>query len=100
MLEKTFAAHFPSGRHGYNPNSPRLSGSEDFSILATAVEKPSTFFLYGGVDPEAWDEAERMGTILEDIPVSHGPFYAPVVQPTLRVGVDGYVGAALTWLIR
>lgn len=99
-LEETFNAHFKPGDHGYRSNCPRLSGSEDFGILATAVDKPATFFIYGGVDKEVWDQAEKDGRLLEDIPVNHSAFFAPVIQPTLRVAVDGYAAAALTWLAK
>jgi len=99
-LEETFSAHFKPGDHSYNSNCPRLSGSEDFSILATKVDKPATFFIYGGVDPEVWDQAEKEGRLLEDVPVNHSAFFAPVVHPTLQVAVDGYAVAALTWLAK
>jgi hypothetical protein len=44
-----------------------------------------------------WDKAEREGKIHE-LPGNHSPLFTPVVQPTLTVGVDGYVAAALTFL--
>jgi hypothetical protein len=33
-----------------------------------------------------------------DIPVTHSPAFAPVVQPTLDVGPQALVVAALAWL--
>lgn len=33
-----------------------------------------------------------------DIPVNHNPGFAPVLQPTLDVGTQALVGAALAWL--
>jgi metal-dependent amidase/aminoacylase/carboxypeptidase family protein len=51
-LEETFNAHFKPGDHGYHSNCPRLSGSEDSGILATAADKPATFFIYDEVDKE------------------------------------------------
>ena len=51
-LEETFNAHFRPGDHDYHSNCPRLSESKDFDILATAVDKPAAFFIYGGVDKE------------------------------------------------
>ncbi|KAJ4374103.1 hypothetical protein N0V83_002842 [Neocucurbitaria cava] len=97
-LEKTFSQHFEVGKHGYNSDISRLQGSEDFGILATAIGKPSCFFLYGGIDPEVYDRAEKEGRMNEDIPGNHSPYFAPVVQPTLTTGMDGYVVAALTFL--
>jgi hypothetical protein len=61
------------------------------------VEKPSCFFLYGGVDPDVYDKAEKEGK-MKELPGNHSPFFAPVVQPTLRCGVEGYVVAGLTFL--
>jgi metal-dependent amidase/aminoacylase/carboxypeptidase family protein len=96
-LEKTFAEHFGAGKNSYQSDIARLQGSEDFGILATAIGKPSCFFLYGGVDPEVYDRAEREGR-MKELPGNHSPFFAPMVQPTLTRGVDGYVVAALTFM--
>jgi len=96
-LEKSFAEHFGEGKDSYQSDIARLQGSEDFGILATAVGKPSCFFLYGGIDPEVYDKAEKEGK-MKELPGNHSPFFAPVVQPTLEKGMDGYVVAALTFL--
>jgi metal-dependent amidase/aminoacylase/carboxypeptidase family protein len=97
-LEKSFKSHFPPVPHGYDPEAPRLGGSEDFGILATAINKPSCFWTYGGVDPETWDRLEKEARLTEDVPVNHSPFFAPVIDPTLRVAAEAYAVAALTWL--
>jgi amidohydrolase len=97
-LEKSFSQHFEPSKHGYQNDIARLQGSEDFGILATAIGKPSCFFLYGGTDPELYDKAEREGRLTEDVPGNHSPYFAPVVQPTMRVGMEGYVVSALTFL--
>ncbi|EOA81479.1 uncharacterized protein SETTUDRAFT_123258 [Exserohilum turcica Et28A] len=97
-LEKSFAEHFEPGKTGYQKDVARLQGSEDFGILATAIGKPSCFFLYGGIEHKVWDKAEEEGRLSEDVPGNHSPFFAPVVQPTLTVGMEGYVVAALTFL--
>ncbi|KAH7405830.1 hypothetical protein DE146DRAFT_424494 [Phaeosphaeria sp. MPI-PUGE-AT-0046c] len=98
-LEISFAEHFKPGKNSYQSDIARLQGSEDFGILATAIGKPSCFFLYGGVDPEKYDKAEKEGK-MKEIPGNHSPFFAPVIQPTLKNGMDGYVVAALTFLGR
>jgi amidohydrolase len=97
-LEDTFAAHFGEGPHKFNRDLPRLGGSEDFSILATAVDKPYCFFMYGGVDQERYDKAEVAGTLEQTIPGNHSALFAPAIMPTLQVGLDGYAVAALTFL--
>ena len=99
-LEVSFAAHFQSGSHGYDSNSRGLGGSEDFGVLATAVNRPSSYWVYGGTDPGLWNMAEVEGTLEEIIPINHSPYFAPVIQPTLRVAMDAYAVAALTWLIK
>lgn len=96
-LEKSFSQHFEAGKKGYSSNISRLQGSEDFGILATAVKKPSCFFLYGGIDEELYDRSVEEGKLAE-VPGNHSPYFAPVIQPTLRVGTDGYLVAALTFL--
>lgn len=96
-LEKTFAEHFGSGKHSYRSDIARLQGSEDFGILATVIKKPSCFFLYGGLDPEVYDKAEKEGK-MKELPGNHSPFFAPVIEPTLTKGMEGYVVAVLTFL--
>jgi metal-dependent amidase/aminoacylase/carboxypeptidase family protein len=88
---------FKPGKHSYQDDIARLQGSEDFGLLATSIGKPGCFFLYGGIDPDVYDKAEEEGK-LKEIPGNHSPFFAPVVQPTITVGMDGYVVTALTFL--
>lgn len=94
-LESSFTEHF---RFDYNSDMPRLYGSEDFSILGTSIDKPCSFWVYGGVDPEKWDTAERAGRVAEDIPVNHSALFAPVIEPTLTRAVDALALGALTFL--
>ena len=44
-LEGPFRDHFKESKHSYNPNIMRLGGSEDFSILGSAVDRPYCFFM-------------------------------------------------------
>lgn len=97
-LEETFSQHFTEDKHAYHIDLPRLGGSEDFSVLGTAVSRPCSFFMYGGVDPGHWDACEAEGTLSEKVPINHSGLFAPVVLPTLRTGLDGYAVAALTFL--
>ncbi|KXJ94875.1 hypothetical protein Micbo1qcDRAFT_46946 [Microdochium bolleyi] len=98
-LEGTFAAHFGEGKDKYDKDVPKFAASEDFSILASAVGRPYSFFMYGGTDPELWDKAEAEGTLDVDVPGNHSAFFAPVIRPTLKAGLDGYAAAALTFLM-
>ncbi|GME27566.1 Peptidase M20 [Neofusicoccum parvum] len=78
-VEDVFTAHFGAD---YNPDVPRLGGSEDCGILATAVGKPSVFFTYGGTDPALWERLEKEGgeeAVRAGVPINHSAFFAPVL---------------------
>lgn len=77
----------------------RPSASEDFSLFATAVGAPYVLWMFGGIEEEVWDEAVDKGTVNE-LPSNHSPFFAPVIEPTLRTGVDAMALGALTFLGR
>ena len=75
-----------------------LSGSEDVGNLATAAGVPLVYWLLGGGEPEKVRAAIAAGTVETDIPSNHSPFFAPVAQPTIDVGVRALVVAAREWL--
>jgi amidohydrolase len=97
---KAFEDHFGAGDHRYIADFPRVSFSEDFSILASAVEKPSLWFVYGGMAADRYDTAAREGRLAEDIPSNHSARFAPQILPTMQVGIDGYAVSALAWLAK
>ena len=100
-LQLPFADHSRANHFGsYTSHVDRLHGSEDFSILGTSQGRPCSFWVFGGVDPQKWDEAEKAGRIQEDIPINHSAFFAPVIQPTIRVGIDALALAAITFFSR
>ena len=74
------------------------SASEDFTVLARAWQVPSVYWLVGGTDARKYAEAERAGRVNE-LPSNHSPEFAPVVDPTLRVGIETMLAAAGAWLI-
>lgn len=94
-LDQSFEAYF--GKE-FNSDQPLVFASEDFSILGTAVGKPTCFWLVDSVAEEQWQEAEKKGRLVEDIPSNHSPLYAPVIQPTLKNCVDALSVGALTFL--
>lgn len=100
QIIETFSKHFGEEKGQFDRDLPRLGGSEDFSILATAVDKPYCFFMYGGVDWAIWDKAAKEGTISQVVPANHSALFAPVIMPTLQSGLDGYALGALTFLGR
>jgi amidohydrolase len=75
-----------------------VSGSEDVAVLAKAAQAPLVFWITGGSDPAAFAAAEEAGTVDETVPSNHSPYFAPVLDPTIRVGVDSLVIAAREWL--
>ena len=74
------------------------SASEDFSHFARAWDVPSVYWAVGGTDRQTYAEAEKAGRV-NKLPSNHSPEFAPVINPTLRVGVEAMLGAASAWLM-
>lgn len=78
-----------------------VTGSEDVGVLATAAGAPCVFWLLGGADPAAFAGAHDVGAVravVATLPSNHSPAYAPVLDPTLTIGVRALAAAAGTWL--
>ena len=78
-----------------------VTASEDVGLFATESGAPLVYWLLGGADPKAFADAISPEEVLERVaeqPSNHSPFYAPVVEPTLTVGVAALVAAARHWL--
>jgi amidohydrolase len=78
-----------------------VTGSEDVGILASAADAPCVFWLLGGADPTTFAGATDIATVqrvVQGLPSNHSPQFAPVIEPTLQVGVAALVRAARTWL--
>ncbi|MFB7330953.1 amidohydrolase [Streptomyces adustus] len=93
-LDRAFRAHFGDAAGTIDLQT----ASEDFSEIPDAFGTPLCYWGIGGIDPEQYAEAERNGTVDQDIPVNHSPTFAPVVQPTLDTGIAALTVAALDWL--
>lgn len=77
-----------------------MTGSEDVGILAEAAGVPCAFWFLGGADPGLFAHATGLAQVMEalrEVPSNHSPFYAPVIEPTLRFGVDALITALRTW---
>jgi hippurate hydrolase len=74
------------------------TASEDFGLFGSAWNVPSVFWVIGGIDPDTYKVAEQAGK-LDEIPANHAPGFAPVINPTLRTGVEAMLAAAGAWLI-
>jgi amidohydrolase len=75
-----------------------VTASEDFGLLGAAWNVPSVFWVIGGIDPDRYNVAEQAGK-LDEIPANHAPDFAPVINPTLRTGIEAMLAAAGAWLI-
>lgn len=94
-LAGSFSEHFEDSFDG---DTPRSNVSEDFSTLATCHGRPCSFWFIGGIDPDLWDEARSKDRLEEMVPGNHSALFAPVIQPTMKTGVDALCIAALTFL--
>jgi hypothetical protein len=54
----------------------------------------------GSTDPEQYERALKAGRVEQDIPVNHSEFFAPAIEPTLFIGTQALVVAALTYLAK
>lgn len=78
-----------------------MTGSEDVGVLAAAAGAPCAFWFLGGSDPALFADAQDQAALMEvvrDLPSNHSPFFAPMISPTLRIGVDALVTAAHAWM--
>ena len=74
--------------------APPVMGGEDFAFYGKTKEKiPSFIFWVGGSDPVAFAKAAA-GKGLKPSSI-HSPLFAPVPDPTLRVGVRSLTATAL-----
>lgn len=93
-LGENFRGHFEDK---FDSKGDIVTASEDFSYLATSINRPYCYWFFGGHDPDDWDKRvreERLG----DIPTNHSPYFAPVIQPTLKTGTEALVVGTLTFL--
>ena len=78
-----------------------VTGSEDVGVLATAADAPCVFWLLGGADPAPFatcTSLDEIRTVVASIPSNHSPRYAPLIDPTIEVGVNALAAAARSWL--
>jgi amidohydrolase len=78
-----------------------ITGSEDVGLLAAAAEAPLVFWLLGGADPALFtgaSTADEIVHVVAGLPSNHSPHYAPVPEPTLRIGAAALTTAARQWL--
>jgi len=91
----------PLGGVGMVVDPGPVTGSEDVGMFAEEAGVPCVYWLLGGADPAHFREAtglEAITRVLAGLPSNHSPLYAPVIDPTIEVGVRALVVAAKEWL--
>ena len=78
----------------------RVTASEDFSHIPDALGTPYSYWGVGCIDAEKYERAVKAGRVDQDIPVNHSEYFAPVIEPTLSVGTQALVVAAVTYLAK
>ncbi len=72
---------------------PPITASEDFSEYVNAGV-PSMFFFVGVSDPKEVAESLKPGG--KPLPFNHSPFFAPVPEPSIKMGVQAMTTAVLS----
>lgn len=78
-----------------------ITGSEDVGVLAEAAGVPIVYWLLGGADPALFagaSTAQELVRVVAGLPTNHSPFFAPVANTTIPVGVGALCAAAREWL--
>ena len=69
--------------------------------LAKAAGAPCVYWILGGADPAPFagvTTPDAMLQVMGRIPSNHSSGYAPVIEPTISIGVGALVAAAKEWL--
>ncbi|BBQ02148.1 peptidase (plasmid) [Burkholderia sp. SFA1] len=92
-VSNAFKSHF--GERAYETDP--AAASEDFSVFGREWGVPYAFWFIGGTHPDTFRRALEEKK-LNEIPGNHSPKFAPVLDPTLRTGLEAMLCAAGAWL--
>ncbi|HUH86919.1 MAG TPA: amidohydrolase, partial [Pusillimonas sp.] len=92
-VAQAFKAQFGESAHETKP----AGASEDFSVFGRAWKTPYAFWVVGGTDAQTYAKAKKENR-LNEIPSNHSPQFAPVLDPTLKTGLQAMLTAASVWL--
>ena len=90
----SFRLHFPKD---CIIETRSISASEDFGTFGTESHTPSVYWIVNGTEPGLYAKAKNTGR-MDEIPTNHSPHFAPVIDPTLKTGVEAFVYSAGDWL--
>ncbi|NVM97283.1 amidohydrolase [Arthrobacter sp. SDTb3-6] len=76
------------------------TASEDFSRLPDAFGVPYVYWTVGSVPSDTYRAAVAKGTVAQDIPANHSPYFAPAIDPTIGAATKAQVVAALAFLAK
>ena len=82
------------GKQSIVEDDPKM-GSEDFGVFGLDHRIPAVIFWLGAFDPARVAESKASG---KPLPSLHSPLFAPVPEPTLRMGVMAMSTAAISLL--
>jgi hippurate hydrolase len=82
------------GKESVVEDDPKM-GSEDFGVFGLDHKIPAVIFWLGAYDPAKVAASEKSGVPL---PSPHSPLFAPVPEPTIRMGVTAMTDAAIALL--
>ncbi|WP_288026385.1 amidohydrolase [Arthrobacter sp.] len=94
-VTEAFTAHFAPGLVYHTAPA---TASEDFSRIPDAFGVPYVYWTVGSVPSDVYRKAVENGTVAQDIPANHSPFFAPAIDPTLAVATQAQAVAALAYL--
>ncbi|MGH2647747.1 MAG: peptidase dimerization domain-containing protein, partial [Ginsengibacter sp.] len=91
-VAEAFNVQFGDKSHETQP----ASASEDFSVFGRNWKVPYVFWFVGGTDAKIYLDA-KTNNQLNSIPSNHSPKFAPVINPTLKTGLQAMMTAAAAW---
>jgi len=93
-LTQAFQKHF-SDKSVKNLKPTKMS--DDFGEFSDASGVPALYWFIGSTDPEIYAKMEAENRLAE-LPANHNPKFAPLIHPTIELGVQTFIVGALEWL--
>lgn len=93
-LTAAFQKHF-SDKSVKNLKPTKMS--DDFGEFSDASGVPALYWFIGSTDPEIYAKLEAENRLAQ-LPANHNPKFAPLIHPTIELGVQTLIVGALEWL--